>query len=71
MTVIPVTMVVTDVSRCAVTNCAASNRHKLPRATSWKVSGHYKITLDLRGGNFIVIPFEIPLCDECRKLVID
>jgi hypothetical protein len=70
MTEIPVNMVVTDVSRCAVTNCAADNRHRLPRATSWKVTGHYSIPLD-PPGNEIVIPFEIPLCDKCRALVID
>jgi hypothetical protein len=71
MTVIPVNMVVTDVSRCAVTNCAAKNRHPLPRATSWKVSGYYSIPLDPREENYIEIPFEIPLCDKCRALVVD
>ena len=70
MTEIPIKMVVTDVSRCAVTNCKAESRHPLPRATSWRVSGYYRIPLD-PPGNCIVIPFEIPLCDECRKLVID
>jgi hypothetical protein len=70
MTTIPVKMFVMDVSRCAVTNCAADNRHRLPRATSWKVSGHYEIPLYPPENN-IVIPFEIPLCERCRALVVD
>jgi hypothetical protein len=68
MTEIPAKMWVMDVSRCAVTNCKADNRHALPRATSWAVSGHFVIPVC---DPPIRVPFTIPLCDECRKLVVD
>ena len=70
MTEIPIKMWVMDVSRCPVTNCQAESRHALPRATSWAVSGHFVIPLDPPHVN-IRVPFTIPLCDECRKLVVD